>query len=149
MDVLFRETFAEAGFKPAEIIVWVKDQFAFGRQDYHWRHEPIIYGWKEGAAHYFIDDHTQDTVWQIDRPKQSESHPTMKPVELCEKAIRNSSRVNQVIADLFGGSGSTLIACEKLNRKCYMMEIDEHYCDVIIERWQNFTGKKAELIDGR
>jgi DNA modification methylase len=148
MDVLFRGTFADAGFKPAEIIVWVKDQFAFGRQDYHWRHEPIIYGWKEGAAHYFIDDHTQDTVWNIPRPKKSEQHPTMKPVELCEKAINNSSRLNEVVADLFGGSGTTMIACEKTGRKCRMMEIDEHYCDVIITRWQDFTGKKAELING-
>lgn len=146
MDVIFRTAFAHSGFKPAEIIIWVKDQFAFGRQDYHWRHEPIIYGWKEGAGHYFLDDHTQDTVWEYARPKRSESHPTMKPVSLCGKAIRNSSLLGEIVIDLFGGSGSTLIACEKLGRKCFMMEIDEHYCDVIIKRWEDYTGRKAEKL---
>jgi len=146
LDVIFRTAFAESGFKSAEIIIWAKDQFAFGRQDYHWRHEPIIYGWKTGAAHYFINDHTQDTVWEIARPKRSEEHPTMKPIELCAKAINNSSKKNQLVLDLFLGSGSTLIACEKTGRKCYGMEIDEHYCDVIIKRWEDFTGGKAELL---
>ncbi|KKN58290.1 hypothetical protein LCGC14_0553700 [marine sediment metagenome] len=145
MDVIFRTAFAESGFKPAEIIIWAKDQFAFGRQDYHWRHEPIIYGWKIGAAHYFTDDHTQDTVWEIPRPKQSKEHPTMKPIALCAKGIGNSSKRNQTVLDFFLGSGTTLIACEKLNRRCYGMEIDEHYCDVIIKRWKDYTGKKAEL----
>lgn len=146
MDVLFRSLFAEAGFKPAEIIIWVKDVFAFGRQDYHWRHEPIIYGWKEGAAHYFVDDRTQDTVWEIKRPKVSKEHPTMKPISLCSKAINNSSKPNWIILDLFGGSGSTLIASEQLDRICYLMELDEKYCDVIVRRWEEFTDKKAELI---
>jgi DNA modification methylase len=145
-DVIFRTAFVECGFKPAEIIIWVKDQFAFGRQDYHWRHEPIIYGWKEGAAHYFIDDHTQDTVWNIARPKKSKLHPTTKPIELVEKAVNNSSRIRNLILDLFLGSGSTLIACEKTNRKCYGMEIDPHYCDVIIKRWEDFTGRTAEIV---
>jgi len=146
MDVLFRSLFAEAGFKPAEIIIWVKDVFAFGRQDYHWRHEPIIYGWKEGAAHYFVDDRTQDTVWEIARPKISKEHPTMKPIALCSKAINNSSKSGWIVLDLFGGSGSTLIACEQLNRICYMMELDERYCDVIVKRWEEYTGEKAKLI---
>ena len=134
MDVIFRSTFAEAGFKPAEIIVWVKDVFAFGRQDYHWRHEPIIYGWKEGAAHFFIDDHTQDTVWNIPRPKRSEEHPTMKPVELPQRAIANSSRAGEFIYDPFLGSGTTMVACQNLNRKCRGIEISEAYCAVILQR---------------
>src|ERR1019366_4523984 len=87
MDVIFRQAFADSGFKPAEIIVWVKDQFAFGRQDYHWRHEQIIYGWKKGAAHYFINDHTQDTVWEYPRPKSSPEHGTQKPVAIPARAI--------------------------------------------------------------
>jgi len=146
MDIIFRTAFVEAGFKSSEIIIWVKDVFAFGRQDYHWRHEPIIYGWKEGSAHYFIKDRTQDTCWNIDRPKKSEYHPTTKPIELCSKAITNSSRKNEICLDLFAGSGSTLIACEKTNRKCYGMEIDPHYCDVIIARWEEYTGNKAVKI---
>jgi DNA modification methylase len=149
MDVVFRTAFKDAGFKPAEIIIWVKDQFAFGRQDYHWRHEPIIYGWKEGAAHYFVNDHTQDTVWNIDRPKKSELHPTMKPIELVERAINNSSKKNECILDTFLGSGSTLIACEKTNRKCYGMELDEKYCTVIVQRWCNYTEQDQIKINGQ
>jgi DNA modification methylase len=148
MDVIFRTAFKDAGFKPAEILIWVKDQFAFGRQDYHWRHEPIIYGWKEGAAHYFVNDHTQDTVWNIDRPKKSELHPTMKPIELVERAINNSSKKSDCIIDTFLGSGTTLIACEKTNRKCYGMELDEKYCQVIIQRWCDYTGKDEIKING-
>lgn len=126
-------------------MVWVKQQFVMGRQDYHWRHESILYGWKEGAAHYFIDDRTQDTVWQFDRPKRSTDHPTMKPVELIEKAIRNSSKQNQIVFDGFSGSGSTIIACEKLHRRGFGIELDPHYCDVILKRWEEFTGKSALL----
>jgi len=144
LDVIFRSAFAQQGFKPAEIIVWVKDQFAFGRQDYHWRHEPIIYGWKPGAAHYFIDDRTQDTVWEFARPKVSKEHPTMKPVDLCVKAIRNSSRPKDTVLDLFLGSGSTLIACEQTGRICCGTELDPRYCDVIVKRWEEYTGQKAE-----
>ena len=143
LDVIIRSAFAEQGFKPAEIIIWVKDQFAFGRQDYHWRHEPIIYGWKPTAAHYFVDDRTQDTVWEFDRPKVSKEHPTMKPVDLCLKAIRNSSCPKDIVMDLFGGSGSTLIACEQAGRKARLMEIDPLYCDVIVKRWEEFAGQKA------
>ena len=146
MDVIFRTAFSESGFKPAEIIIWVKDQFAFGRQDYHWRHEPIIYGWKEGAAHYFVDDHTQDTVWNIDRPKRSEEHPTMKPIELCAKGVKNSSVVGEIVSDMFLGSGSTLIACEQTGRICYGCEIDPKYVDVIIERYCNYTKTDKEEI---
>lgn len=163
-----------------EILIWVKNIFAFGRQDYHWRHEPCIYGWKDGAAHYFIDDRTKSTVFEkeIDinamteteakdmlrrfynenktfttvihenKPLRSELHPTMKPVALIERQIENSSKEGEIVLDLFGGSGTTLIACENKNRKCRMMEFDEHYADVIIKRWEEHTGKKAVKING-
>jgi DNA modification methylase len=117
-----------------------------GRQDYQWQHEPILYGWKDDAAHYFVDDRTQTTVWEIPRPATSEEHPIMKPIELCARAIKNSSLQDQIVLDLFGGSGSTLIACEQLDRICYMMEIDPKYCDVIITRWEEFTHKNVEKI---
>lgn len=134
-------------FQLRQALVWVKQQFVFGRQDYHWRHETILYGWREGAAHYFIDDRTQDTVWNFDRPFKSPDHPTMKPVELVQKALKNSSKAKENIYDCFLGSGSTLIACEKTGRRCFGMEIDPHYCDVIIKRWEDFTGQKAKRIE--
>lgn len=131
----FRKAYREAGLKLAECIIWVKDKFVMGRQDYHWRHEPILYGWKEGKAHYFIDDRTQDTVWEIVKPKRNAEHPTMKPIQLCARAIKNSSRPKDLIVDLFGGSGSTLMAAEETERICYTMELDEKYCDVIVKRY--------------
>ena len=132
-----------AGLEVQQCLVWVKNTFTMGRQDYHWRHESILYGWKDGAAHYFIDDRTQDTVLEEDRPQRNDIHPTMKPVPLIKKLIANSSRTGDVVLDLFGGSGTTLIACEEMKRKCYMMELDPKYCDVIIDRWEQFTGQKA------
>ena len=135
-----------SGLTLRECIVWVKNVFVFGRQDYHWRHESILYGWKDGAAHYFIDDHTQDTVWEIDRPRVSKDHPTMKPIELPEKAIRNSSKDGAVIFDGFSGSGTTLIACERLNRKCRAAEISPAYVAVAIQRWVDMTGGEPVLI---
>ena len=160
-------------------LIWVKNQFILGRSDYQWRHEPCLYGWKEGAAHYFIDDRTKSSVFEkiedIDsmseadakkllkrfynqnltmssiihekKPLRSEDHPTMKPVALIERLIENSSRSGDIVLDLFGGSGTTLIACENKKRKCRMMELDPHYCEVIIKRWEKLTGRKAELID--
>ena len=136
----FRNAFKQAGFKLAECLVWVKNALVLGRQDYHWRHEPILYGWKEGAAHYFVDDRTQDTVWEYNKPKNNDLHPTMKPLELVGKAISNSSRMNQTVLDLFGGSGSTLIASEQLQRESLLMEIDEKYVDVIVRRYIKFKG---------
>ena len=131
----FRSAMKNAGFKIAECLIWVKNSLVLGRQDYHWRHEPILYGWKEGAAHYFVDDRTQDTVWEYDKPRSNDLHPTMKPVELVARAIKNSSRVNELVLDLFGGSGTTLIAAEQLGRKTLMMELDEKYADVIVKRF--------------
>lgn len=131
----FRRAYREAGLKLAECIIWVKNSFVMGRQDYHWRHEPILYGWKEGSAHYFVNDRTQDTVWEIARPQRNAEHPTMKPLELCIRAIKNSSKPNDLVVDLFGGSGSTLIAADQINRTCYTMEYDPKYVDVIVNRY--------------
>jgi len=134
----FRTAFKEAGFKLAECLVWVKNSLVLGRQDYHWRHEPILYGWKEGAGHYFVDDRTQDTVWEYNKPKANDLHPTMKPLELVGKAIKNSSKKGENVLDLFGGSGSTLIASEQIERNSYLMELDERYVDVIVKRYLRF-----------
>jgi DNA modification methylase len=139
----FRAAFKEAVWDLKQCIIWVKQHFVMGRQDYQWQHEPILYGWKPGAAHKFYGGRNQSTIWQIDRPMANREHPTMKPVALCAKAIENSSKAGDIVLDLFGGSGSTLIACEQLNRTCYTMELDPKYCDVIVRRWENFTGRKA------
>ena len=141
----FRKAFKDSGYKLAECLIWKKDCFVMGRQDYQWQHEPILYGWKEGAAHYFINDRTQSTILEFDRQKQSTLHPTMKPIDLIAKLIKNSSKENDIILDLFGGSGSTIIAAEQLNRNCYTMELDPKYCDVIVKRWETLTNKEAIL----
>ena len=138
----------ENGIKCRHQIIWVKDApvFSMGRLDYDYKHEPILYGWKE--KHYFYRKGEQDkSVWEFKRTA-NKLHPTMKPIELIANALNNSTKQNDTVLDLFGGSGSTLIACEQLNRKCYMMELDPHYIDVIIQRWENFTGKKAKKIEG-
>ncbi|WP_299997843.1 DNA modification methylase [uncultured Clostridium sp.] len=136
----FRRAYREAGLKLAECIIWVKNTFVMGRQDYHWRHEPILYGWKEGKAHYFVDDRTQDTVWEIPKPQRNGEHPTMKPLALCARGIKNSSKPNDLVVDLFGGSGSTLMAAAEVDRICYTMELDEKYTDVILLRYINQYG---------
>jgi site-specific DNA-methyltransferase (adenine-specific) len=127
-----------------QTLAWVKDRFVLGHSDYHARHEAILYGWRDGAAHYFLDDRTQDSVWEIPRPTRSEVHPTMKPVELVERAIRNSSRPGDTVYDPFCGSGTTLVAAEKSGRTCLALEIDPTYAQVAIERWQTFAGQSAE-----
>ena len=131
----FLLSYLEAGFKYAQQIIWEKNALVLGRQDYHWRHEPILYGWREGAAHFFVDDRTQDTIWNYNKPRKSEEHPTMKPLELVGKAISNSSRRHETILDLFSGSGSTLIAADQLDRKSCLMELDERFVDVIVKRY--------------
>lgn len=142
----FRKAYREAGLKLAECIIWVKDKFVMGRQDYHWRHEPILYGWKEGKAHYFVDDRTQDTVWEIPKPKRNAEHPTMKPIPLCARAIKNSSKPQDLVVDLFGGSGSTLMAAQETERICYTMELDEKYCDVIVRRYISQYGPDGVFL---
>jgi DNA modification methylase len=127
-------------------LAWVKDSLVMGRADYHYRHESIFYGWTPGAAHQTPPDRKQDTVWEVKRPKVNKEHPTMKPVELIERAIQNSSLVGQIVLDTFGGSGSTLIACEQTKRVARLIELDPKYCDVIVTRWENLTGLKAELV---
>jgi DNA modification methylase len=141
----FITAFRSAGFKQARppTIQWVKPSLTMSQGDYHSQNEPCLYGWKEGSGRVRVKDRKQTTIWKCDRTDEKKVHPTMKPVELCQRAIENSSDVNGIVLDLFGGSGSTLIACEKTSRDCRMMELDQKYCDVIITRWQNFTGKKA------
>jgi DNA modification methylase len=143
---LFREAFEDAGFFLHAVVIWVKQQFVFGRSDYHWQHEPILYGWMTGAAHQFYGERNQGTTWNIDRPMRSDmAHPTQKPVALAEKAIVNSSKAGNIILDQFGGGGSTLVACEKSGRSARLLEIDPQYVDVIVRRWQAFTGREATL----
>lgn len=138
----------DSGLNLKQSLVWVKNNIVLGRRDYNAQHENILYGWKD-TGHKFYGNSGSSSVWNFNKPQISKLHPTMKPVELCDKAIKNSSKRNQIILDLFLGSGSTLIACEKNNRICYGMEIDPIYCDVIVQRWEEFTGKKAELIRKR
>ncbi len=132
-----------------QCLIWKKNSLVLGRQDYQWIHEPCLYGWKDGAGHKWNADRKQSTILEFDRPTKSDLHPTMKPVNLIAYQIRNSSEQNDKVLDLFGGSGSTLMACEQLNRTCYMMEYDPRFVDVIVKRWENFTHKKAVKIDGR
>jgi DNA modification methylase len=137
----------ENGYHWSSTIIWNKDHLVLSRKDYHTKYEPIWYGWKEGDARLCpVEDRKQSDVWDVDRPTKSELHPTTKPIELVERAISNSSNVDGLVIDTFLGSGSTLIACEKTGRKCYGMELDPHYCDVIVKRWEEYTGKKAELV---
>lgn len=130
-----------------ENLVWVKNSMVFGRQDYQWRHESCLYGWKNGASHNWFSDRKQTTVMEFDRPAKSVNHPTMKPIPLFAYLIQNSSQEGWNVYDSFGGSGTTLIAAEQLNRNAFLMELDPHYCDVIIARWEKLTGEKAVKID--
>jgi DNA modification methylase len=177
--VNFTQCFKESGLKLSQVLIWAKQAGTLSRKDFNWQHEPILYGWKEGAAHYFCGDFTRTTVIDDDidikkmnkkelealvnnyrteqkttilrenRPSKSDLHPTMKPINLVQRMIEWSSRHGEIVLDLFGGSGSTLIACEKIGRKARLMELDPKYCDVIVKRWEDFTGKKAELVNGR
>lgn len=148
LHVAFLLALREAGLDVHQTLVWVKDRFVLGDADYHVRHEPILYGWRDGAAHHFVPDRTQDTVWEVDRPSRSAEHPTMKPVALVERAIRNSSRPGETVYDPFAGSGTTVIAAEVAGRSARVMEIDPHYAQVIIERWVAHTGGRATRLGG-
>jgi DNA modification methylase len=144
----FRQAFEGAGFETRQCLVWVKNSLVLGRQDYQWKHEPILYGWKEGEAHYFIDDRSQTTVINHDKPTRNGDHPTMKPVSLVGRFVSNSSKAGWIVLDPFGGSGSTLIACEQLKRTCYTMELDPRFCDVIVRRyiaWCRDHGKSVDV----
>ena len=138
--------FVRLGGHWSTTIIWNKDRFTLGRADYQRKYEPILYGWVEGGGHYFIGERNLGDVWDFARPSKSELHPTMKPVALVGRAIENSSPPGAIVADFFGGSGTTLIAAEQLGRRAYLCELDPVYCDVIVKRWETLTGLKAELI---
>ncbi|WP_031263841.1 site-specific DNA-methyltransferase, partial [Sporolactobacillus laevolacticus] len=142
----FRKAMFDAGWLMKQCIVWVKNGFVVGRQDYQWQHEPILYGWKPGAPHQWCGDRKQSTVWNFDKPLRNGEHPTMKPVPLVAKAIQNSSRKHDIVLDGCGGSGTTLIAAEQTERICYMSELDPKYCDVIKKRYEQLTGNKPKLL---
>ena len=143
----FRGACKDAGWKVRQCLIWQKDSMVMGRQDYHWKHEPCLYGWKEGAGHLWASDRKQTTLIECKRPKRNDIHPTMKPVELMEYQILNNTKGQDIVLDLFGGSGSTMIAAEKTGRRARLMELDPKYCDVIVKRWEEFTGKKATLAE--
>lgn len=137
----FRGAAKDIGWKVRQCLVWLKSCMVMGRQDYQWKHEPCLYGWKEGASHFWASDRKQTTVLEFNKPKRNGEHPTMKPIELFSYQIQNSSKTGDIILDSFGGSGTTLIACEQLNRKARIMELDSKYVAVILQRWADATGK--------
>ena len=143
----FRMACRETGWTVRQCLIWNKNSLVMGRQDYQWKHEPCLYGWKDGASHHWFADRKQTTVLDFDRPLKSDIHPTMKPVKLFDYQINNSCPRGGVVLDLFGGSGTTIMACEQNGKNARLMELDPHYCDVIIKRWEDFTGKKAELLE--
>lgn len=144
--VNFQKSLEESGFLVKQELIWNKNSLVMGRQDYQWKHEPCLYGWKDGNSHNWYGDRKQTTIIDFERPTKSDLHPTMKPIGLLAIQIENSSKVDDIVFDGFGGSGSTLIACEQLNRKCYMCELDPKYVSVIVNRWLNFTGRKDEIF---
>lgn len=141
----FRGAVFHCGEEVRQCLIWKKQNMVMGLQDYHWKHESCLYGWKKGAAHLWANDRKQTTILEFDRPSRNDVHPTMKPVELMAYCVQNNTKGSDIVLDLFLGSGSTLIAAHKTGRKCYGMELDPKYCDVIIKRWQDFTGKKATM----
>ena len=145
--VNFELALRDVGLQVRQELIWNKNSLVMGRQDYQWKHEPCLYGWKDGAAHRWYSDRSQTTVIDWNRTTKSEEHPTMKPVGLFGYQIKNSSKPGDIVLDTFGGSGTTIIACEQLNRKARSMELDPHYCDVIIARWEKLTGNKATKIN--
>ncbi|MBR6911196.1 MAG: site-specific DNA-methyltransferase [Candidatus Methanomethylophilaceae archaeon] len=178
--VQFEEACKRVGWEVRQTLIWAKNHFTLGRQDYQWKHEPCLYGWKDGSAHYFTDSRNLITVIEEefpdiehmkkedmkrllekiltseipvdiiheDKPLRNADHPTMKPLRLIGQLIQNSSKRGDKVLDLFGGSGSTLMACEQLGRRCFTMELDPRYADVIIDRWEIYTGQKAEKVSG-
>jgi site-specific DNA-methyltransferase (adenine-specific) len=143
----FRGAAHDAGWKVRQCLIWKKSTMVMGRQDYHWKHEPCLYGWKEGAGHLWSTDRKQTTILEFDKPSRNGEHPTMKPVALFEYQMLNNTKGGDIVLDSFGGSGTTLLAAEKHGRHAYLMELDPKYCDVIVKRWEDFTGKKAVLSE--
>jgi DNA modification methylase len=145
---LVSRVLAEEGGHWSDTIIWHKDRFVLGRADFQRSYEPIWYGWREGSSHHWCGDRDQDDVWEIARPSDAPLHPTTKPLPLMERAIANSSVAGDLVLDLFAGSGSTLIACERTGRRCAALELDPSYVDVVLSRWERFSGQSAERIDG-
>jgi DNA modification methylase len=147
LDTL-QSAFRASGGRWSTFIIWAKNTFTLGRADYQRQYEPILYGWKDGNDHYWCGARDQGDVWNVKKPAKNDLHPTMKPVELVERAVRNSSKTKDLVLDPFGGSGSTLIACEKAGRRARLIELDPKYVDVIVKRWEEYTGQKAQMIQG-
>src|SRR5579875_62652 len=144
------QAFTDAGGYWSTFVIWAKHHFTLGRSDYQRQYEPILYGWRKGVDHFWCGARDQGDIWFIKRPASSQEHPTMKPVELVEQAIRNSSKTRDTVLDPFAGSGTTVIACEKSGRQARLIELEPKYCDVIVRRWQSFTGREAKLeSDGK
>lgn len=143
----FRGACKDVGWTVRQCIVWNKNSMVMGRQDYQWKHEPCLYGWKEGAGHLWASDRKQTTVIDWERPSRSDIHPTMKPVGLFDYQIKNNTKGGDIVLDLFNGSGTTIIACEQNGRTAYGMELDPRYVDATVKRWENLTGKKAVLLN--
>ena len=141
----FESSLLEVGLETRQQLIWNKNSMILGRSDYHWKHEPCLYGWKSGSSHNWYGDRKQTTILDFDKPSRNDLHPTMKPIKLISYLINNSSKKGDTVLDLFGGSGSTLIACEETNRKCLTMEYDEKYASVILKRYEELTGKKGEI----
>ncbi|MCL6270267.1 site-specific DNA-methyltransferase [Sansalvadorimonas sp. 2012CJ34-2] len=148
LDTL-QKAFREAGGKWSTFLIWAKNTFTLGRADYQRQYEPILYGWKDGSDHFWCGARDQGDVWFFNKPARNDLHPTMKPVELVERAIRNSSKTKDIVLDLFGGSGSTLIACEKTGRQARLTELDPKYVDVIVRRWEEYAGQEAYLEESQ
>lgn len=143
----FETALNESGLEVRQELIWKKNTMVLGRQDYQWKHEPCLYGWKDGASHNWYSDRCQTTVLEFNKPARNGEHPTMKPVELFAYQIKNSTKKGETVLDLFGGSGTTIIACEQTGRTGYCMELDPKYCDVIIKRYENLTGDTAVKIN--
>lgn len=141
-QIIFEQSLNNAGFSVRNQIIWAKNTFAWGMGRYKYQHEPIFYCYKKGNSDAWYGDKSQSTLWQIDKPSANREHPTMKPIELCARAILNSSKSGDIVLDLFGGSGATLMACEQYSRACYLMELDPKYCDVIRKRYARSIGKE-------
>lgn len=144
----FRGACFDNNWKVRQCLIWNKNSMVMGRQDYHWKHEPCLYGWKDGASHLWASDRKQTTILDFDKPTKNAEHPTMKPIKLFDYQIKNNTKKEDIVLDLFGGSGTTLIACEQNERISYNMELDPKYVDVIIDRWETLTGEKAILLNG-
>ena len=141
----FRKAFVDAGFHLAGVCIWVKNSLVLGRSDYQWQHEPVLYGFLKNGKHPWYSDRKQTTIWNYDKPKRNKNHPTSKPLDLLGYPIRNSSQENAIVLDTFGGSGSTMMACEQTNRICCMMELDEKYASVILRRYVEDTGDSENV----